>query len=74
MEDDKKDGTICEAEKNNCTDYEPDLLDLLGRSWAFFVNSNIPEETKDNYFLEIMRAYLACKDEAKKDKQTKAQK
>lgn len=39
---------------------------LMERNTALFAGGDISEEAKDAYFEAVMKAYLACKDEARK--------
>lgn len=39
---------------------------LMERNTALFAGGGISEEAKDAYFQAVMKAYLACKEEAKK--------
>jgi len=39
---------------------------LLERNSAFFAGGEISQEAKDSYFEAVMKAYLLCKEEAKK--------
>jgi len=39
---------------------------LMERNTALFAGGDISEEAKDAYFQAVMKAYLACKEEAKK--------
>jgi transcriptional regulator with XRE-family HTH domain len=39
---------------------------LLERNSALFAGGELSQEAKDAYFEAVMKAYLACKDEAKK--------
>lgn len=39
---------------------------LLEKQNAFFAGGEISQEAKDAYFEAVMKAYLACKDEARK--------
>lgn len=44
-----------------------DMNELLDENRALFAGGSISEEQKDAYFQAIMAAYLACKEEAKKN-------
>lgn len=43
-----------------------EMDELLERNIALFAGGELSEEAKDDYFAAIMKAYLKCKDEAKK--------
>ena len=43
-----------------------EIDDLLEKNNTFFAGGKIPQEAKDAYFEAVMKAYITCKEEARK--------
>ncbi len=65
LADIEKDGYIEEARERYGAKGAKDIDKLLEENKALFAGGELSQEAKDAYFEAVMRAYLACKNEAK---------
>lgn len=66
MEDIEKDGYIEEARDKYGAKGARDMETLLAENAALFAGGDLSQEQKDVFFEAVMKAYLACKEEARK--------
>lgn len=66
MEDIEKDGYIEEAREKYGAKGARDMETLLAENAALFAGGDLSQEQKDVFFEAVMKAYLACKEEARK--------
>lgn len=66
MEDIEKDGYIKEAREKYGAKGARDMETLLAENAALFAGGDLSQEQKDVFFEAVMKAYLACKEEAHK--------
>lgn len=65
MADIEKDGYLEEARERYGSSGARDVDQLLRDNAALFAGGELSQEQKDQFFEAVMRAYVACKDEAK---------
>lgn len=65
LADIEKDSHVEEARRLYGTSGARDVESLLNENAALFAGGDLSQEEKDAFFEAIMRAYVACKDEAK---------
>ncbi|MBR1710842.1 MAG: helix-turn-helix domain-containing protein [Clostridia bacterium] len=44
-----------------------EMSDLINRNTAFLAGGQVPQSVKDKFFEALMKAYIACKEEAEKE-------
>ena len=64
MADIEKDGYLEEARERYGSSGARDVDQLLRDNAALFAGGKLSQEQKDQFFEAVMRAYVACKDEA----------
>lgn len=66
LEDIEKDGYIDEARKMHGAKGARDVESLLADNAALFAGGELSQSEKDAFFEAVMKAYITCKEEAKK--------
>jgi len=74
LEDIEMDEYIMEASEHYGKKGADDVQELLTRNAALFAGGELSDEQKDDFFQGVLKAYLICKEEAKKRYTTNANK